>query len=156
MRRTWAQRGGASALLVLVLLAAATVLDFEPDPVQVALIAVLAVAVGSLLVDATPDRPPAWRAAEPEPVRPPGQDARTTSYLRVLEAHRTAREPGPAVRDRLATLAEQALRARHGLGRDDPAARHLLGTDLLAVIDGPVRRLSHREIDRCLRRIEDL
>lgn len=156
VRRTWTRRALLALAVAAVLVAAASVLDFEPDPLQVALIGALGVGVLVLLADTVPESPPAWRDTTPEPVRVPGQDARTTAYLRALEAHRVAREPSPAVRDRLGVLADHALRARHGLDRRDPRAAALLGPDLLDVLDGPVRRLGHHEIDRCLRRIEDL
>jgi hypothetical protein len=40
--------------------------------------------------------------------------------------------------------------------RDDPRAAELLGPELVAVLTGPVRRLSPADIDRCLTRIEEL
>jgi hypothetical protein len=48
------------------------------------------------------------------------------------------------------------LRQRHGIGREDPTAAGLLGPELTAVLTSPPRRLSRPEIERCVRRIEEL
>jgi hypothetical protein len=48
------------------------------------------------------------------------------------------------------------LALRHDLSRHDPEAVALLGAELQRVMTEPPRRLGVDEIDRCLRRIEDL
>jgi hypothetical protein len=132
------------------------VVDFEPDALRLALVVALVVVTWALVLDSLADAGPSWEVDAAHPTRPPGQDPRTARYLSLLESHVTARTPDGALQDRIAALADLALRQRHGLGRDDPAADGLLGPDLAAVLAAPPRRLSKAEIDRCVRRIEEL
>ena len=48
------------------------------------------------------------------------------------------------------------LRVRWDMELADPRADALVGPDLFAVLKGPPRRLKDVEIERCLRRIEEL
>jgi len=137
-----------------VLMAVAVWADLLPDPTRVAFFMAVAIALTGLLVDSVPSSAPSWRVDVARPAHPPGHDHRTSLYLRVMEGHLTARHPDAALRDRLATAASGALTVRHGLGLRDPAARELLGPDLVRVLTGPPRRLSKAEIDRCVTRIE--
>jgi hypothetical protein len=90
------------------------------------------------------------------PISLPGSDVRLAAYVRLVENHLTARTPDHGLRDRLGALCDERLERRRGLRRTDPAARGLLGGDLLRYLEGPPRRLSRDEIDDYLRRIEEL
>ena len=83
-------------------------------------------------------------------------DPRTASYLRILESHLSAREVDGALRHRLRELTDQTLRARHDLDLDDPRAAELLGAELARVLDRPALPLDPDQIERCVRRIEEL
>jgi hypothetical protein len=85
-----------------------------------------------------------------------GQDTRLMMYTRAISGHLDARVPDHTLRDRLADLADGRLRQRHATHLHDPAAVELMGADAVAVLTGPPRRLSREEIDRCVRRIEEL
>lgn len=135
---------------VLVLLRA------DPDAVRLGLLVATCVAVLGLLLDALSDGGVRWdvEVARP-PVRERG-DPRLAAYERLLEAHLAARSPDPALRDRLAALADRVLAQRHGVDRADPRAAALLGPEVSTLLAGPPRRLTPAEIDRCLTRIEEL
>jgi hypothetical protein len=140
----------AAAELVLVLL------QDDPDPLRLALVVVLLVCAASLMVDSAPVESADW-PVHPVPTTGLGRaDPRTAAFLRLLEGHLTAAEPDHALRDRLRVLADQVLRVRHDLTVDDPRAEVLLGQPLLDVLMGPPRRLKTAEIERCVRRIEEL
>ncbi len=112
---------------------------------------VLALAnVGAVSADAD------WTVHSAQAVSPAGQDTRLAMYTRAVAGHLDAKVPDSALRDRLAGLAERRLRQRRGVGLRDPAAADLLGTDAVAVLLGPTRRLTRDEIDRCVRRIEEV
>ena len=83
-------------------------------------------------------------------------DPRTASYLRILESHLSAREVDAALRNRLRELADQTLRARHDLAVDDPRAEELLGHELRRVLSERPTKLDPEQIDRCVKRIEEL
>lgn len=156
MIRRWAWRLGGAVALFAGLDVGFVLLDFGPDHARVALIVALGVLVVSLVVDSLGGGVAAWSA---EPVRPmivPGADAQLAAYVRLLESHRTAATPDAGLRDRLAALCDERLARRHGLTRQDPRAADLLGEALLRDLAGPVRRLSAREIDAHLTRIERL
>jgi hypothetical protein len=127
-----------------------------------ALLVVLAVAVSGLVRDSRDAHTgaPDWSTPAPRATVPAGGDARLAAYVRLVEAHLSARAPDPELRDRLAALCDQRLERRHGLDRRDPAARDavrgLLGDRLLSDLTGPPRRLRPVEVDEHLRRIEAL
>ncbi|GAA5156509.1 hypothetical protein GCM10023340_44600 [Nocardioides marinquilinus] len=151
----------AQGVVVGVVLAAVTVvatslLGLEPDPVVVSLLVLLALACLALLLGSAGGPQPTWRAAAVSPSVTAGRDGATQAHLRVLENHRTSRQPGPEVRDRLAALADRTLVLRHHVRLDDPRARDLLGDDVLDALTGPVERLSPRRIDHLLTTIEEL
>jgi hypothetical protein len=154
--RRWWRRLATGVALFAGLAAGSVAADFDPDPLRLGLVVALVVATWGLVLDSLADTGPSWTVEAAHPARPPGQDARTARNLSLLENHVTARAPDGALRDRLAALADLVLRQRHGVGREDPAAAALLGPDLTAVLDAPPRRLSRPEIERCVRRIEEL
>jgi hypothetical protein len=83
-------------------------------------------------------------------------DIRLATYVRMLEDHRTGSTPDSALRDRLARLADARLLERLALSRSDPEGRERLGPEVLSVIEGPARRLTVAEVDRAVRRLEEL
>jgi hypothetical protein len=141
---------------------ALALLDFEPDPVRVPLLVALIAAVSHLMSDALGTEEPVlrmWAIDVPEPVRPVGQDARLSFLVRVLAQHQVARHPDARLAECLAELADRRLQQRHGVRREQEPQRaaELLGPDLSRVLtEAPGRRLSTAEIDRHLRRIEEL
>jgi hypothetical protein len=152
----WIRRAAGATALVVALDIGLSVFDFAPDHLRLALLVALVVAVTGLLSDSVGETGAHWR------VEPMGggsviaTDRHLASYVRILESHLTARTPDGALRDRLATLCDERLQRRHGLGRDDPAAEALLGPELLSELSGPARRLRGEEIDGYLERIEQL
>ena len=151
----WWRLGGA-ALLTAGLYGTFAVLEFEPHALPLAVLVVVAVVAVGLFLDGLGIEDQNWVVETQRWVVPPGQDPRFSLYLRTIESHLTAQTPEPTLRDRLAELAARRLEQRHGVRRGDPRAAELLGPDLTAVLDGPPRRLSRTEIDRCVRRIEEL
>lgn len=152
----WWPRIVGGALLFGVLLVALTAADFEPDALRLGLLVALAVAVSGLVRDGLDGGSEPW-SAMPEPsLVPAGSDARLAAYVRLIEGHLTAATPEAGLRDRLAALVDERLARTRGLGRGDPAAAELLGTDLLDDLAGPPRRLRPSELDDYLRRIEEL
>ena len=154
--KRWVRRAVAAVALLVVLDIVLGVFEFAPDHLRLALVVALAVAVIGLVVDSIAEVGSAGRV---EPIGSgvaTATDPHLASYVRVLESHLTARGADAALRDRLAALCDERLSRRHALTRDDPAAEGLLGTELLGVLAGPPRRLQREQIDRYLRRIEDL
>jgi hypothetical protein len=155
-RARWWRRlaGGLAAFAVLeVVLVLA---DTDPDAVRLALLVAICVCVLGLVPDALGETTPSW---EVEVERSSGRDTgdpRLGRYVNLLEAHLSARSHDTALRHRLDVLADQVLRQRYGVSRDDPRAAELLGPELVDVLTGPTRRLAPAEIDRCLTRIEEL
>jgi hypothetical protein len=130
--------------------------DAGPDTVRLALLVATCVGVLGLVLDTMSEGGPSWTVEVERPSAREGGDPRLARYVNLVEAHLAARTPDPALRDRLATLTEQVVRQRYAVHRGDPRAEELVGPDLAAVLDGPARRLSPAEIDRCLTRIEEL
>lgn len=154
--RRWWWRALVGAAVVGVVNALARVTNAQLDQLRLVMVVAVVVAAAGLVVDAAQVEAVRWYVP-PEPRDEQGStDPRTASYLRVLESHLTAREPGSALRDRLGELADQVLTLRHDLTRHDPGATALLGPELHRVLTEPPRRLGVDEIDRCVRRIEQL
>jgi hypothetical protein len=152
----WWLRIATAAFAFAAIEGALMVTHGDADELRLALVVALVVCAFALLVDATPVQPATWTPhVEPEDglVR---LDPRTASYLRILEGHISAREADVGLRGRLRELADQTLRVRHDFGVDDPRAAELLGTELREVLTGPPRRLDPDQIERCVRRIEEL
>ena len=154
--RRWWWRALVGVAIVVAVNALARVTDTQLDQLRLVLVVAVVVAAAGLVVDAAQVEGVRWHvAAEPRDVQG-STDPRTASYLRVLESHLTSREPGSALRDRLGDLADHVLALRHDLTRTDPGAVALLGPELHRVLTEPPRRLAVDEIDRCVRRIEEL
>ncbi|MBZ5737269.1 hypothetical protein [Nocardioides mangrovi] len=155
-RARWWRRGAAAVVVYVVLEVVLTVLDLDPDPLRLALLVGTYTALVGLVVDALAGDEPVWTVeSELHAVRA-GGDPRLGRYVALLESHLSAKEDDRALRDRLGVLADQVLRQRHGVGRDDPSAATLLGPELTDLLTGPPRRVAPAQLDRCLTRIEEL
>ena len=156
MTSRWWRRllGGVVAFAALEI--GLVLLETDPDPVRLALLVATCVALLGLVLDALVAGEPSWGMELDRPSVRDSGDPRLGRYVAVLEAHLSARTGDHALRDRLGVLAEQVLRQRYGVRRDDPRAEALLGPQLSDVLFGPARRLTPAEIDRCLTMIEEL
>lgn len=148
-------------LAVLIASAATTLwigdrLGMDPDPVRVVLVSAAIVVLVGLLLDATPPPAPGWRLEEAHVADYHRRDPRTAANLRILEHHLAVSHPDTGLRDRLSDLAEQVLQVRHGERPETARAYRLMGPELTRVVNDPPRKLSRAEIERCVRRIEDL
>jgi hypothetical protein len=152
----WWRRAGAGVLTFVVLEVVLVLADTGPDAVRLALLVATCVGVLGLVLDTLSEGGPSWTVEVERPSVREGGDPRLSRYVNLIEAHLTARSADGALRDRLATLTDQVLRQRYGVHRADPRGETLVGPDLAAVLDGPVRRLSPADIDHCLTRIEEL
>jgi hypothetical protein len=154
--RRWWWRVLLGVLAFATVRAIAFITHTSVDHLRLVLVVAVVVAAAGLVLDAAQVESIRWHVTPERGDQQGSADPRTASYLRVLESHLTAREPGSALQDRLNDLAEQVLQLRHDLSRHDPAASALLGPELQRVLTEPPRRLGVDEIDRCVRRIEDL
>lgn len=156
MRRAWRRRAVGLLVLVALVLVVLDRFHIQRDPTRVGLVVTLTLLVFWVVLDSVAQGQPAWTV--PDVVRggSTGVDPLLTTYVRVLEDHATTRDPGPALRDRLAALAARRLAQHHGLSLTDPDARTLLGPELVGVLTGPVRRLRRAELESLLSRIEQL
>ncbi|HEX5087157.1 MAG TPA: hypothetical protein VFV89_05060 [Nocardioides sp.] len=154
--RRWWWRVGGGVLAFAGIEVALRVIHGRADELRLALVVALVVCASGLLVDASPVQPAVWADhADPE-VGLAGLDPRTASYLRIIESHLSAREVDAGLRNRLRQLADQTLRARHDLTVDDPRADDLLGHELSRVLGEAPTRLHPDQIERCVKRIEEL
>lgn len=142
--------GGAAFWVVLGLIGDA------PRVVPLAGIVLVIAAVGGAIYDALAWHGPTWPAPAPAPSTTPGRDRHLAVYERILDSNATSDVPDERLRDSLRRLVDLRLEQRHGLTRDDPMAADLLGQDLLRLLAAPPRRVSRRELDAHLRRIEEL
>jgi len=148
----------------LVVMVAATIatfwagerFDLDPDPVAVVLVTAAVVVLAGLMVDAVPAPPPAWVLEESHIAEIHRRDPRTAANLRILEHHVSVARPDSALRDRLAGLAEQVLMVRHGERPETARAYQLMGPELTRLVNDPPYKLGVDEIERCVRRIEEL
>jgi hypothetical protein len=154
--RRWWWRLGGGVLAFAGIEAALAVIHGSADELRLALVIALVVCASGLLVDASPVQPAVWAGhADPE-AGLARLDPRTASYLRIIEGHLSAREVDASLRNRLRELADQTLRARHDLTVDDPRADELLGHELGRVLSEAPTRLRPEQIERCVKRIEEL
>ncbi len=130
--------------------------EMDPDPLRVVLVTAAVVVLAGLLVDAAPPPRPAWVLDEVHIADLQRRDPRTAANLRILEHHLSVTRPDSALRDRLADLTEQVLRVRHGERPETARAYRLMGPELTRVVNDRPRRLDRAEIERCIRRIEEL
>ncbi len=120
------------------------------------LLVAFSTSVMALVDTGTVNDGPDWTVDTTQAVAPAGQDSRLGMYTRAIAGHLDAREPDHTLRDRLADLADRRLRQRRGVALGHPTAAEVLGAEAVAVLTGPARRLSRAEIDRTVRRIEEL
>ena len=153
--RRWWRRLAGGAVAYAALEVGLELAQADPDPVRLALLVASAVAVLGLLRDALADGGASWDIEVERPSLRERGDPRLLQYLGLLEEHMAARTPAPALRDRLTLLATQALAQRHGT---DPVIDPVIGpgAEQVWLWDGPARRLTPAEIDRCLTQIEEL
>lgn len=164
MTRRWLWRLLTAAVLLVVLDAALTWLDFAPDHLRLALVVALTVAVVGVVQDTFVDSGVPWSAPDQGSALVAGGDTQLSGYVRLIEGHLTAAVPDTVLRDRLAALCEERLARRRGLAPTDPAARELLGADLYRDLYGEPgdgrgaqpRRLGRERIRDHLSRIEEL
>jgi hypothetical protein len=154
-RRWWWRLGGGVLAFVGIEVALALI-HGRADELRLALVIALVVCAGGLLVDASPVEPAVWVGDADTEAGLARLDPRTASYLRIIEGHLSAREVDSSLRSRLRDLADQTLRARHDLTVDDPRAEELLGHELSRVLDEAPTKLHPDQIERCVKRIEDL
>ena len=154
--RRWVWRVVLAAFAFAAADVAFSLLQDDPDPLRLALVVLLLVSTGALLLDSSQAPSAAW-AVHPLPTVGLGRaDPRTAANLRLIEGHLTAADADHNLRDRLRVLTDQVLRVRHDLTWDDPRAEAVIGQPLLGILTGPPRRLGLSEIERCVRRIEEL
>ena len=130
--------------------------ELDPDPVRVLLVTAAVVVLIGLLLDATPQPTPTWRIEESHLGDVHRRDPRTAANLRVLEHHLGTDRIDAGLRDRLAALTEQVLRVRHDERPETAQAYRLMGPELTRIVSDPPRRLGRDEIERCVRRIEEM
>jgi hypothetical protein len=136
--------------------AAVRLVHASADEVRLVLVVALVTGAVAVLVDASVVAPAVWSTHVGGESGLGRLDPRTAWYLRLLEAHLSAREADGALREQLRELADQTLRARHDLTADDPRAEELLGDEVRRILSEPPRRLPLQEIERCVTRIEAL
>ncbi len=106
-----------------------------------------------------PASTPVWRAPVHQGPSVTAQDGRLWALERVVSGHLTSREPTSALALQLRELADRRLALRHGVRWDTDRARtiDLLGPELVALVEArPPRRMTLRQIDAVLQRIEDV
>ena len=158
MTGTWRRALRRTAVVLVVgatVHAVTSLLSLEPDlPVVLLGTALVLVGVPLLLEGANPVGPVWHPPVRADPLTR-GRDAATFADLRLLESHRTARHPDHHLRRRLHDLADRALRTSYDVGAASEEGRALLGPRVVRLLETD-RRLSVREIDLCLRTIEEL
>jgi len=155
--------GGRWWLRLVVLVASAVAvlwggerLEMDPDPVRVVLITAAVVVLVGLLLDAAPPPAPGWRLEQSHVADFHHRDPRTAANLRILEHHLAMSKVDSALRDRLSDLTELVLLVRHGEQPETAQAYSLMGPELKAVVNDPPRKMRREEIEKCVRRIEEL
>jgi hypothetical protein len=142
---------GAAALSCAVL----GLVGLGPRVAPIAALVFVVVLVLGAVQDTHGGEVPPWPDPAP-PDTPAGGERHLAAYVRMLESNETAASPEPRTRDALRRLCDVRLARKHRLSRADPAARELLGDDLVALLDGPPRRIGRARLDAALRRIESL
>ncbi|CAN5348956.1 hypothetical protein BH11ACT8_BH11ACT8_19190 [soil metagenome] len=154
--RRWARRVLVAVVLALIAFVVTSFAQLDPRAVTLLPLVVVGVVGVGLLNDAVSGRGFAWFPAPVHPSLTRGRDSVSVAHARQIENHLTSRHPDAGVRDRLAALADEVLRMRHGERLDSPEGLARLGPDVGPLLTGRVRRLSLRTIDQCLRTIEEL
>lgn len=154
--RRWGRPAAIAVGVGVVAVIGARLVDLEPDPLRVFLVALLCAALAGLVVGGLQRTGVRWDVVTVPADVHSGRDARLRAHLRVIEDHQRTRQPDALLRDRLAALADEVLTVRHGVRASSPEGRALLGPEAVEVLRGPVTRLTHRRIDQVLRSIEEL
>ena len=155
-RSQWWGRAATAIFVFVGTFIVAAQLHWDPEPVRLALVIGVAVALLELVVGVLDAPRSSWHVDSVVPSGQQGRDARFATYLRIVEGHLSAKTPGPVLQNRLAALADRRLMLHHGVRRDDPRAAALLGPELVRDLDGRTRRLSLDEVESHLTRIEAL
>lgn len=157
MRRRWLRRTVALVVVVVVVLLVLRVARIDRDLLDVVLVVAVILASAWLVLDTLTVDSPAWTQLPPPDRRAVDLDDGLVAYTRILEDHLTAREPGPALRHRLAALADQCLARHHGTSLGQPGASELLGPEVSALLSDPAggRRLTLSQIEVVVTRIEE-
>ena len=155
-RRRWWWRLAGGVIAFAAIEGAVLVIHGQADELRLALVVALVVCASALLVDAAPVEPAVWSGHAEQEGGLARLDPPTASYLRILESHLSAREVDAALRNRLRKLTDQTLRVRHDLTLDDPRGQELLGHELRRVLEESPTKLDTVQIDRCVKRIEEL
>lgn len=155
MRRRWTVRILGLAVLEVVGVAGLALLDTRAHLPALTLVVVLVATTLWLLLDSLDDEYE-WSTGVAAAPRQVAGDQRLGTHTRILEDHLAAREPTPALRDRLRWMVAERLELHHDLGLDDPGARDLVGADLMRLLLGPPRRIPPSELTAALDRIEEL
>ena len=162
LRRRWTARIATAFALWALVVGIAVWQGNHPDALLLGLTFAAAATTLWLYLDAgRVAEAPLWdRAADDDPVRPPGEDARLTLLTRVVGQHLDARQVSDNLRHHLLDLADQRLMSSHGVSwRVDPdRAGPLLGRELVALArqQPPYPRMTLQQIDVLLTRIEAL
>jgi len=155
-RRQLVRRTASVVAVGVGVWAATAILSLDPDPIAILLVTALAVGGFALVEESVTGLRLEWTPRATSDPLTRGRDSATFADLRLLESHQTARQPDDHLQRRLWVLADRALRAAHGVGLDSVEGRAHLGEKVTGLLDGGARRLSPRDIDLCLRTIEEL
>lgn len=156
MMRRWAGRITVSAALLVAVYVVLRLQSYEPEIGGLLLLGAVCAGTVWLVVDVLVDPGPTWEVAVDPPPSAPSLDPRLAAMIRILQHHLTNATPDAALGDTLARVARDRLSLRRGLDIEDPEARVLLGPELLAVIEDSSRRATLTELDRHVRRLEEL
>jgi hypothetical protein len=131
--RSWLGRLLLALLVAVAVNVVLSGLSVDHDVTLVAVLAATTVAVGVLTLQALDllTRVP-WMVPRTDSRPSRGEDTRTATYRRVVEAHLTSREADDAIIWQLADLARRRLRQVHGFRPEEDPARteELLGPRL--------------------------
>ena len=159
--RTWARRVGVTGVIWGGLVAGMTAAEMDPRPLLLAAVAGALVLAVSLVYDVgwEPATPAAWPDVRVDRATSAG-DARVHQLQGVIEAAISSNERVARLRDLLTSIADERVRAHHGVDRAAEPARYrtIVGDDVVTWLelgDSPVR-VTRQELDGILRRIEAL
>lgn len=100
-----------------------------------------------------------WRVVPPEPVTSAAPDSRLRALERILAGHLESREASGTLAGQLERLADRRLMITHGIRIEAAPERaaELLGEEVVTLLRAqPARRMSLRQVELVLRRIEEL
>lgn len=152
----WLLRGLGILGAVLLLLLPLTWLDFDPDPLRLALVVSLSLLAYWTILDALLEPAPPWWVHRANQVTPVGADQRLGRYANIVEDHLTAQRPNEAVRFQLTRLASSAVWQHHGLTLDDPRVADVLGDQVLSMLRTPDRPFTLAELQQVVSALEGL